>query len=72
MYLPIDNLNPQRAVVAEDPACEAASMQAVLQEMGFCDASLNQRLLLKHRHNLLDVVNELVQLNDNDWYAARH
>ncbi|XP_062381600.1 NBR1 autophagy cargo receptor a isoform X3 [Sardina pilchardus] len=62
----------QRAVVAEDPACEAASMQAVLQEMGFCDAALNQRLLLKHRHNLLDVVNELVQLNDNEWYATRH
>ncbi|XP_041938470.1 NBR1 autophagy cargo receptor a isoform X1 [Alosa sapidissima] len=62
----------QRAVVAEDPACEAASMQAVLQEMGFCDTALNQRLLLKHRHNLLDVVNELVQLNDNEWYASRH
>lgn len=58
--------------VAEDPACEAASMQAVLQEMGFCDTALNHHLLLKHRHNLLDVVNELVQLNDNDWYTTRH
>ncbi|XP_012670051.2 NBR1 autophagy cargo receptor a [Clupea harengus] len=62
----------QRTEVSEDPACEDASMQAVLQEMGFCDVALNQRLLQKHRHNLLDVVNELVQLNDNEWYASRH
>ncbi|KAI4873504.1 hypothetical protein NFI96_032592 [Prochilodus magdalenae] len=55
-----------------DPACEEASMIAVLQEMGFSDKLLNQRLLRKHQYNLLDVVNELVQMTDNEWYTTRH
>ena len=37
-------------------------MMAVLLEMGFRDQRLNQRLLRKHRYNLLHTVNALVQL----------
>ncbi|XP_072523209.1 NBR1 autophagy cargo receptor a [Salminus brasiliensis] len=55
-----------------DPACEEASLIAVLQEMGFSDKLLNQKLLRKHQYNLLDVVNELVQMTDNEWYTTRH
>lgn len=45
---------------------------AVLVEMGFGDRPLNQRLLNKYNYNLLDVVNELVQMSDNDWYTTRY
>ncbi|XP_067089026.1 next to BRCA1 gene 1 protein isoform X2 [Osmerus mordax] len=48
------------------------TMMAVLVEMGFGDRPLNQRLLKKHSYNLLDVVNELVQMTDNDWYSTRY
>lgn len=48
------------------------TMMAVLVEMGFGDRPLNQRLLNKYNYNLLDVVNELVQLTDNDWYSTRY
>ncbi|XP_041633565.1 next to BRCA1 gene 1 protein [Cheilinus undulatus] len=48
------------------------TMMAVLVEMGFGDRSLNQRLLKKYNYNLLDVVNELVQMTDNDWYSTRY
>ncbi|AWP18254.1 putative next to BRCA1 1 protein [Scophthalmus maximus] len=48
------------------------TMMAVLVEMGFGDRLLNQRLLKKHNYNLLDVVNELVQMTDNDWYSTRY
>ncbi|XP_073350031.1 next to BRCA1 gene 1 protein isoform X2 [Pagrus major] len=48
------------------------TMMAVLVEMGFGDRSLNQRLLNKYNYNLLDVVNELVQMTDNDWYSTRY
>ncbi|CAL8271611.1 unnamed protein product [Lota lota] len=48
------------------------TMTAVLVEMGFGDRTLNQRLLRKHNFNLLDVVNELVQMTDNDWYSTRY
>ncbi|XP_037112442.1 next to BRCA1 gene 1 protein isoform X1 [Syngnathus acus] len=48
------------------------TMMAVLVEMGFGDRALNQRLLKKHNYNLLDVVNELIQLTDNDWYSTRY
>lgn len=56
---------------AVDPACEDASTMAVLQEMGFSNQPLNQRLLRKHHYNLLDVVNELVQLTDSEWHISR-
>ncbi|XP_051988365.1 next to BRCA1 gene 1 protein [Xyrauchen texanus] len=55
----------------EDAASQDA-MMAVLVEMGFGDRALNQRLLQKHNRNLLDVVNELVQMTDNDWYTTRY
>ncbi|KAG7220136.1 hypothetical protein INR49_001012 [Caranx melampygus] len=48
------------------------TMMAVLAEMGFGDRLLNQRLLKKHNYNLLDVVNELVQMTDNDWYSTHY
>lgn len=48
------------------------TMMAVLVEMGFGDRLLNQRLLKKHNYNLLDVVNELVQMTDSDWYSTRY
>lgn len=47
-------------------------MMAVLVEMGFADRALNQRLLQKHGLNLLDVVNELVHMQDNEWYTTRY
>uniref|UniRef100_A0AAV2M1F8 Nbr1-like C-terminal UBA domain-containing protein n=1 Tax=Knipowitschia caucasica TaxID=637954 RepID=A0AAV2M1F8_KNICA len=43
------------------------TMLDVLQEMGFRERALNQRLLLKHNYNLLDVVNELVHLTEPDY-----
>ncbi|XP_028842048.1 next to BRCA1 gene 1 protein isoform X2 [Denticeps clupeoides] len=55
----------------EDAATQDA-MMAVLVEMGFANRQLNQRLLQKHNRNLLDVVNELVQMTDNDWYTTRY
>ncbi|KAG5832393.1 hypothetical protein ANANG_G00290700 [Anguilla anguilla] len=60
---------------ASQPPADSASqdaLMAVLLEMGFGDRPLNQRLLKKHDYNLLDVVNELVQMADNDWYATRY
>ncbi|XP_018553178.1 LOW QUALITY PROTEIN: next to BRCA1 gene 1 protein [Lates calcarifer] len=48
------------------------TMMACAVEMGFGDRPLNQRLLKKHNYNLLDVVNELVQMTDNDWYSTRY
>ncbi|KAM4623215.1 next to BRCA1 gene 1 protein isoform 2-T2 [Discoglossus pictus] len=58
-----------------EPTCteeQAGAMMAILLEMGFCDRQLNQRLLRKHNYNLMDVVTELIQINDNDWYSARY
>ncbi|XP_063044535.1 next to BRCA1 gene 1 protein-like isoform X2 [Engraulis encrasicolus] len=55
----------------EDAATQDA-MMAVLVEMGFGDRPLNLRLLQKHNGNLLDVVNELVQMTDNDWFSTRY
>nr|XP_023670091.1 next to BRCA1 gene 1 protein [Paramormyrops kingsleyae] len=55
-----------------DAASQDTTMMAVLLEMGFGDRQLNRRLLRKHNHNLLDVVNELVQMADNEWYATRY
>ncbi|XP_055079763.1 next to BRCA1 gene 1 protein isoform X2 [Periophthalmus magnuspinnatus] len=52
------------------PPVDASSQDAmlsVLQEMGFRDRVLNQRLLLKHTYNLLDVVNELVHLTEAEY-----
>lgn len=45
---------------------------AVLVEMGFSNRTLNQQLLQKHKYNLLDVVNELVQITHNEWYSTHY
>ncbi|XP_029540347.2 next to BRCA1 gene 1 protein-like isoform X1 [Oncorhynchus nerka] len=54
-----------------DPASQDASMMAVLLEMGFRDQRLNKWLLMKHRHNLLHTVNELVAMADNTLLTGR-
>lgn len=56
-------------VVSED---QTAALMAHLFEMGFCDRQLNLRLLRKHNHNILQVVTELLQVNNNDWYSHRY
>ncbi|XP_069490304.1 next to BRCA1 gene 1 protein isoform X2 [Ambystoma mexicanum] len=60
---------PAQPTGSED---QSATMIAILFEMGFCDRQLNQRLLKKHNYNLMEVVTELIQINDNDWYASRY
>ncbi|XP_074117775.1 next to BRCA1 gene 1 protein isoform X7 [Sminthopsis crassicaudata] len=56
-------------IVSED---QTAALMAHLFEMGFCDRQLNLRLLKKHNHNILQVVTELLQINNNDWYTHRY
>ncbi|KAK2499746.1 hypothetical protein MC885_007133 [Smutsia gigantea] len=56
-------------VVSED---QTAALMAHLFEMGFCDRQLNLRLLKKHDYNILQVVTELLQVNNNDWYSHRY
>ncbi|XP_004633861.1 next to BRCA1 gene 1 protein isoform X2 [Octodon degus] len=51
---------------------QTAALMAHLFEMGFCDRQLNLRLLKKHNYNILQVVTELLQLSNNDWYSQRH
>ncbi|KAG7492341.1 hypothetical protein MATL_G00013770 [Megalops atlanticus] len=63
---------PGPAQPPTDVSSQEATMMAVLLEMGFGDRQLNQRLLRKHSYNLLDVVNELVQMSDSEWYATRY
>lgn len=68
-------LLPVFSPVFRQPPVDASTkdtMMAVLVEMGFGDRPLNQRLLNKYNYNLLDVVNELVQMTDNDWYSTRY
>ncbi|XP_036889395.1 next to BRCA1 gene 1 protein isoform X3 [Sturnira hondurensis] len=56
-------------IVSED---QTAILMAHLFEMGFCDRQLNMRLLKKHNCNILQVVTELLQVNNNDWYSHRY
>ncbi|XP_008853748.1 next to BRCA1 gene 1 protein isoform X2 [Nannospalax galili] len=56
-------------IVAED---QTAALMAHLFEMGFCDRQLNLRLLKKHNYNILQVVTELLQISNNDWYSHRY
>lgn len=56
-------------IISED---QTAALMAHLFEMGFCDRQLNLRLLRKHNYNILQVVTELLQLNNNDWYSHRY
>ncbi len=43
-----------------------------LFDMGFGDRQLNEKLLEKHEADLSKVVQELIQLQDNDWHETRH
>ncbi|XP_060145948.1 next to BRCA1 gene 1 protein isoform X1 [Globicephala melas] len=56
-------------VVSED---QTAALMSHLFEMGFCDRQLNLRLLKKHNYNILQVVTELLQINNDDWYSHRY
>ncbi|XP_060059411.1 LOW QUALITY PROTEIN: next to BRCA1 gene 1 protein [Erinaceus europaeus] len=56
-------------IVSED---QTAALMAHLFEMGFCDRQLNLRLLKMHNYNILQVVTELLQVNNNDWYSQRY
>lgn len=40
--------------------------------MGFSNRQQNEELLKKHKNDVALVVAELVNMNDNDWYASRH
>lgn len=56
-------------ITSED---QTAALMAHLFEMGFCDRQLNLRLLRKHNQNILQVVTELLQVSNNDWYSHRY
>ncbi|XP_065433657.1 next to BRCA1 gene 1 protein isoform X5 [Chrysemys picta bellii] len=61
--------------IAEQPTTteeQTATLLANLCEMGFCDRQLNLRLLKKHNYNVVQVVTELLQINNNDWYSSRY
>uniref|UniRef100_A0A8C6C8K9 Next to BRCA1 gene 1 protein n=1 Tax=Monodon monoceros TaxID=40151 RepID=A0A8C6C8K9_MONMO len=56
-------------IASED---QTAALMSHLFEMGFCDRQLNLRLLKKHNYNILQVVTELLQINNDDWYSHRY
>ncbi|NXG07042.1 NBR1 protein, partial [Sakesphorus luctuosus] len=58
----------------EQPAAteeQTATLLSSLCEMGFCDRQLNLRLLKKHNNNMVQVVTELLQISNSDWYSSR-
>ncbi|KFM01320.1 Next to BRCA1 1 [Aptenodytes forsteri] len=58
----------------EQPAAteeHTATLLSSLCEMGFCDRQLNLRLLKKHNNNMVQVVTELLQISNSDWYSSR-
>ncbi|XP_030364253.2 next to BRCA1 gene 1 protein isoform X2 [Strigops habroptila] len=60
--------------IIEQPAAteeHTATLLSSLCEMGFCDRQLNLRLLKKHNNNMVQVVTELLQLGNSDWYSGR-
>ncbi|NXL11462.1 NBR1 protein, partial [Mesembrinibis cayennensis] len=58
----------QQPVATEE---HTATLLSSLCEMGFCDRQLNLRLLKKHNNNMVQVVTELLQLSNSDWYSSR-
>ncbi|NXX83916.1 NBR1 protein, partial [Urocolius indicus] len=61
-------------VVEQQPAAteeHTATLLSSLNEMGFCDRQLNLRLLKKHNNNMVQVVTELLQISNSDWYSNR-
>lgn len=60
--------------ITEQPAAteeHTAALLSSLCEMGFCDRQLNLRLLKKHNNNMVQVVTELLQISNSDWYSNR-
>ncbi|NWS01383.1 NBR1 protein, partial [Motacilla alba] len=58
--------------IIEQPAApeeQTATLLSSLCEMGFCDRQLNLRLLKKHNNNMIEVVTELLQISNRDWYS---
>ncbi|NXU73882.1 NBR1 protein, partial [Oreotrochilus melanogaster] len=49
----------------------SASLLSSLCEMGFCDRQLNLQLLKKHNNNMVQVVTELLQISNSDWYSRK-
>ncbi|XP_009959895.1 PREDICTED: next to BRCA1 gene 1 protein [Leptosomus discolor] len=61
-------------IIEQQPAAteeHTATLLSSLCEMGFCDRQLNLRLLKKHNNNMVQVVTELLQINNSDWYSSR-
>ncbi|NXG64335.1 NBR1 protein, partial [Hemiprocne comata] len=61
-------------IIEQQPAPteeHTASLLSSLCEMGFCDRQLNLRLLKKHNNNMVQVVTELLQISNSDWYSGR-
>ncbi|XP_075379038.1 next to BRCA1 gene 1 protein isoform X4 [Mycteria americana] len=58
----------QQAAATEE---HTTALLSSLCEMGFCDRQLNLRLLKKHNNNMVQVVTELLQISNSDWYSSR-
>ncbi|NXF34481.1 NBR1 protein, partial [Nyctibius bracteatus] len=61
-------------IIEQQPAAteeHTASLLSSLCEMGFCDRQLNLRLLKKHNNNMVQVVTELLQISNSEWYSSR-
>ncbi|KAK4808649.1 hypothetical protein QYF61_020138 [Mycteria americana] len=58
----------QQAAATEE---HTTALLSSLCEMGFCDRQLNLRLLKKHNNNMVQVVTELLQISNSDWYSKR-
>ncbi|XP_038019129.1 next to BRCA1 gene 1 protein isoform X3 [Motacilla alba alba] len=59
-------------IIEQQPAApeeQTATLLSSLCEMGFCDRQLNLRLLKKHNNNMIEVVTELLQISNRDWYS---
>ncbi|NXJ69708.1 NBR1 protein, partial [Rostratula benghalensis] len=61
-------------IIEQQPAAReehTATLLSSLREMGFCDRQLNLQLLKKHNNNMVQVVAELLQISNSDWYSSR-
>ncbi|NWV66628.1 NBR1 protein, partial [Malurus elegans] len=59
-------------IVEQQPGAteeQTATLLSSLCEMGFRDRQLNLRLLKKHNNNMIQVVTELLQISNSDWYS---
>ncbi|NXU53672.1 NBR1 protein, partial [Turnix velox] len=61
-------ITEQQPAAMEEPT---ATLLSSLCEMGFCDRQLNLQLLKKHNNNMVQVVTELLQISNSDWYSSR-